>query len=155
MLPKQKLAVQLIAKWEGCKLEAYLDQGGVATIGIGTITYPNGKKVKIGEKITREQAEDFCNSHLKKFIYPLLDQYNLPDNVYAALASFCYNCGTKWVQQPDFQECITRQDYTGLSDLVKKFNKVKDRDTGIRVVNKGLTNRRNDEVRLMTEREDA
>lgn len=149
MLNRQKLAVQLIAKWEGCKLQAYPDQGGIATIGIGTITYPSGKNVKLGDTCTREEAEEFCNAHLKKFVYPILDDYDLPDNVYAALASFAYNCGTKHLKKPDFESCILRQDYTSLAGLIKQYNKSFDKELGVKVINKGLTNRRNDEAKVM------
>ena len=45
---------EIIKKWEGLRLEAYLCPAGVPTIGWG-----HTKGVKLGDKITLEQAEDF------------------------------------------------------------------------------------------------
>ena len=44
--------IELVKKWEGCKLHAYLDGGGVPTIGYG---HTDG--VKLGDVCTQEQAE--------------------------------------------------------------------------------------------------
>ena len=38
--------IDLIKKWEGCKLTAYKCPAGVWTIGIGTTRYPDGRPVK-------------------------------------------------------------------------------------------------------------
>ena len=51
--------IDLIKKWEGCKLTAYKCPAGVWTIGIGTTCYPDGRPVKQGDKITDQQAEGF------------------------------------------------------------------------------------------------
>jgi len=46
------LARDLIKKWEGCKLKAYLDGGGVPTIGYGHI-----KGIQLGDTCTQAQAD--------------------------------------------------------------------------------------------------
>ena len=51
--------IDLIKKWEGCKLTAYKCPAGVWTIGIGTTCYPDGRRVREGDKITDQQAEGF------------------------------------------------------------------------------------------------
>ena len=48
---------EVIREFEGFRENAYLDIGGVWTIGFGTIKYPNGSKVKKGDTCTHIQAE--------------------------------------------------------------------------------------------------
>ena len=46
--------------FEGLELEAYEDSAGIPTIGYGTIRI-DGKPVKMGMKITAEQAEQYLS----------------------------------------------------------------------------------------------
>lgn len=86
---------KLIKDFEGLKLEAYLDVGGVPTIGYGTIKYPNGNRVKIGDKITKEQADEYFESDIKYFTKNVSKAVsaNLNSNQFSALVSFTYNLG--------------------------------------------------------------
>ena len=60
-----KNCLNLIEKWEGLRLEAYLDPVGIATIGYGTIRYPtDGRKVRLGDNITEAEAEAFLKSEI-------------------------------------------------------------------------------------------
>ena len=56
---------KLIRESEGFKDKAYLDTGGVWTIGYGTIRYPNGNPVKKGDTCTKEQAEEYLKNDVK------------------------------------------------------------------------------------------
>jgi len=56
MTPSSK-CYDLIKRFEGCYLEAYLDPVGIWTIGWGTIKYPNGNPVQPGDRITQEEAD--------------------------------------------------------------------------------------------------
>lgn len=81
-----ELAGALIAVFEGCRLTAYQDPGGVWTIGYGH----TGPEVVKGFRITQERAETLLvmdqAALLKKLAgRPLLEA--------AALVSFGYNCG--------------------------------------------------------------
>ena len=49
----------LIREFEGFVASAYLCPANVWTIGIGTTVYPNGTKVKKGDKCTQEQAHEY------------------------------------------------------------------------------------------------
>ena len=87
--------VALIKKWESLKLKAYLCPAKVPTIGWGTIRYPNGIKVKLGDKCTAKQAEEWLMHEINQKAYaidPMLSD-NLTDNQYAAIISFTYNLG--------------------------------------------------------------
>lgn len=91
----RKTASAIIKKYEGLRLKAYLDTGNVPTIGYGNTKYMNGTPVKMGDVITKEQAE-------KEFEYDLSEFFNdvksrlkvsVTDAQLAALVSFAYNVG--------------------------------------------------------------
>ncbi|NEP90302.1 MAG: lysozyme [Okeania sp. SIO2C2] len=58
--------LNLVKKWEGLFLNANLDPVGIPTIGYGTIRYPNGKKVQLGERITERNAEFYLKYECDK-----------------------------------------------------------------------------------------
>lgn len=86
----------LIKHWEGCRLEAYLDSGDLPTIGFGTIRYPDGTRVKMGDTCTQEQAEDWFLRELRKTETTVDDLTvdTLTPHQFDALVSFSYNEGT-------------------------------------------------------------
>ena len=87
--------IQLIKTFEGCLLNAYLDSVKIATIGYGATYYQNGSKVKIGDKITQEQANELLVFHLAVFadgVDDLIDS-EINENQFAALVSFAFNLG--------------------------------------------------------------
>lgn len=89
---------QLLEKLEGCKLDAYQDQGGVWTIGIGTTVYPFGVKVKKGDKLeSRQQAIELMMHDLKMFEVAVAKLIDVPldQNEFDALVLLAYNIGTK------------------------------------------------------------
>ena len=88
------LAAALIASWEGCRLVAYPDSGGVWTIGWGET---NGI-TEDSPDITQEQADQMLESRLQivaaqveKLVKPPVE---LTDNQFGALVSITYNAGT-------------------------------------------------------------
>lgn len=90
-------ALDLIAQFEGLELRAYKDPVGVTTIGYGTIRYPNGTTVKMGDTCTEAQALDWLELHVMETIMPELKtmcQVPLTNNERCALVSFAYNLGT-------------------------------------------------------------
>ena len=52
---------------EGLKLKAYPCSAGVWTIGYGSTEYPDGRKVKQGDKITLSQAATYLQHDLRQF----------------------------------------------------------------------------------------
>ncbi|HAZ44911.1 MAG TPA: lysozyme, partial [Cyanobacteria bacterium UBA11371] len=89
--------LDLIKKWEGLRLKAYKDPVGIPTIGYGTIRYPNGQKVQIGDTITQQEAEAFlqleCDEVAEK-VSKLVSGIALNQNQFDAVVSLCYNIGT-------------------------------------------------------------
>lgn len=87
----------IIRQFEGLRLKAYDDGGGVWTIGYGTIKYPDGRAVKRGDTCTAAQAEAWLKSDCK-WVDACLDKYvkiKVNQNQFDALASFVYNVGEK------------------------------------------------------------
>lgn len=84
--------IDLIKKFEGCRLTAYKCAAGVWTIGFG---HTNG--VKAGQKITNAQAELFLKEDLKKFedkVNKYNKKYGWSQNEFDALVSFALNLGS-------------------------------------------------------------
>lgn len=86
-----ELAASLIMVFEGCKLEAYKDPGGIFTIGIG-----HTKGVFAGQTITLSQAQQFFAEDCAPLLKMVEDRPMLEA---AALASFGYNCGAGALQR--------------------------------------------------------
>lgn len=88
--------IDFIKSFEGLKLAAYKDGGGVWTIGYGTTHYPSGYKVAEGDEITQEQADTYLMHDVLKAIQVVNKikwQQLLTQNQYDALVSFQYNTG--------------------------------------------------------------
>ena len=87
-----KNCVNLIKKYEGCKLESYLCPASIPTIGFGSTMWPDGKKVKLGEKINLEKAEKLLEWELKNKSI-VLHGLNINQNQADSILCFVYNIG--------------------------------------------------------------
>jgi len=89
-------ALAVIKEFEGLYLKAYLDPVGIPTIGWGTIRYPDGRKVKMGDRCTQSEAEAWLLHEVNKFARDVksLVRVSLSTNEFCALVSFCYNLGS-------------------------------------------------------------
>lgn len=76
-------------------LHAYLDSGGKPTIGWGTIHYPGGKAVKMGDTCTLKQAKEYFLHEYNMKKNDVLEKVKVPqnNNQIAALTSLVYNIG--------------------------------------------------------------
>lgn len=83
--------INLIKKFEGCRLTAYRCSAGVLTIGYG-----HTKGVTEGMTITEQQATDFLKSDLKTSENAVnkYSAYSFNQNQFDALVSFTFNCGS-------------------------------------------------------------
>ena len=87
-----KKGIELIKKYEGCRLTAYKDSVGVLTIGYGH----TGKDVKSKMTITEEDAEELLKKDLARFeehVNSYRKYYKWTQNEFNALVSFAYNIG--------------------------------------------------------------
>ena len=86
--------LQLVRDFEGLKLSAYPDAAGYS-IGYGSQTYENGQKVKKGDTITQQRAEQLLAYHVNLAANTVNKYVNVPltQNQFDALTSFVYNVG--------------------------------------------------------------
>ena len=136
--------MKLLEQFEGLRLEAYLDSAGIATIGWGSIKYPNGNKVKLGDKITKAQAKEYKLHDLKEFESIVNTSVNvqLSQNQYDALVSLSYNIGSGAFKKSTLLKKLNDGDYKGAAEQFLAWNKV----SGKKV--QGLVNRREAERNL-------
>jgi len=87
--------LRLLAKHEGLSLQAYKCPAGVWTIGYGNTFYEDGTKVKEGDLVTRQRAEELlriiANDFAKKVATLVKAKLNIEQ--FDALCSFAYNVG--------------------------------------------------------------
>lgn len=87
--------LDLLKQFEGLRLAAYLDSAGIPTIGYGTIRYPNGEKVKMGDLCTPDQASMYFahDVHHKAQAVDALTVDTISQRQFDALTSLVYNIG--------------------------------------------------------------
>ncbi len=80
----------LIRSFEGLRLLAYKDLGGVVTIGYGTTA-----GVKMGDTVTKAEAEELLRLDVQRFVDHIAALVTVPlnQNHIDSLASFVYNVG--------------------------------------------------------------
>lgn len=132
-----KAGLDLLKSFEGCKLNAYLDVGGIPTIGWGH----TGPEVVIGMTMTQSQADGTLEKDLEK--YYVLDHYleeEVNENQYSALVVLAYNIGLRAVRTSTLLKKINNGDDPSKEWL--RWNKVNGKEVA------GLTRRRKAELEL-------
>lgn len=124
----------LIKRWEGLRLEAYQDVGGVWTIGYGS----TGSHVHAGLNITEAGAEALLLADLERFEAAVdrLVKVPLSDNQFAACVSLAFNIGEGAFAKSTLLNVLNQGRYDDVPAQFMRWNKV-----GKKVVD-GLTNRR-------------
>jgi lysozyme len=137
--------INLIKRFEGCRLKAYKCPAGVWTIGYGTIRYQDGKPVKEGEEISLYRAETLLTYEVEKFASQI--KVNVNQNQFDSLVSFCYNLGIGAFNSSTLKKkIIANPGDLSIRDEFMKWNKA--RVKGVLTELKGLTNRRKAEADL-------
>ena len=105
--------IALIREFEGCKLAAYRDGGGVLTIGWGH----TGADVVEGMTITQERADELLLLDLSDAVHGVNALVTVPltQNEFDALVSFAFNVGTDI-------DADTKAEGLGDSTLLRKLN---------------------------------
>lgn len=108
-------ALKIIKEFEGSDLDAYPDPlhgWDVATIGYGTTRYPDGRKVKQGDRINAIEADMLLRQEVDRIAEKLRATVPfwvaLADHQKCALISFAYNLGSGFYGAPGF-ETISRE----------------------------------------------
>lgn len=121
----EKKSIDLLIELEGERLEAYLCPSGIPTIGIGLTTYPDGRKVKLGDKITKEQSREYLKQTLEQFekqIVLLLDGLPLPRKSLDALIIFSFNVGISAFAKSTLLKEI-KKNRNNLKEIERQFNR--------------------------------
>lgn len=130
--------IDLIKKFEGCRLQAYK---AVSTEPCYTIGYGHyGSDVSPNMVISQAQAEDFLKQDLAKY-ESAVNALGIPltQNQFDALVSFTYNCGAG-----NLKKLVRGRDAQQIADAMLQYNK-----SGGNVL-AGLTRRRQAERELFT-----
>ena len=148
-----KDGIDLMHKWEGLKLEAYLCPASTSlpkekkfyTIGYGNTYYEDGRKVKIGDVITEQRADSLflmVAEDFSKRVRTLLKK-TLNENQFSALVSFAYNVGVANLKSSTLLKKVNiNPEDPDIKNQFLRWNKA-----GGRVLS-GLTKRREDEAKL-------
>ena len=131
--------LNLIKRWEGLRLEAYLCSANVWTIGYG-----HTKTAKPGMKITEEKANELLREDVRKFenLINRIVTVPLTQNQFNALVSWAFNVGENAVKNSTLIRKLNSGDYDAVPFELMRWNKINGQ------VNRGLTNRRAAEVGL-------
>jgi GH24 family phage-related lysozyme (muramidase) len=134
----------LIKKFEGCKLEAYLD-----AVNVPTIAYGRTKNVKMGDVCTQEQAEAWLDEELHEYEGYVKDQVNvnLEQYQFDALVSWVYNLGPTNLSKSTLLKVLNDGKYNDVPAQIRRWNKA-----GGNVL-EGLTRRREAEALLFQDKE--
>jgi lysozyme len=138
--------IELIKKFEGLRLEGYYCPAHVPTIGFGSTMYQDGRKVKIGDILTLQEAEALLVWELQTK-GKAMPKLNLNQNQYDAVMSFVFNLGLGAFKGSTLYKKIN---INSTDPLIRtefsKWNKA--RVNGALIELKGLTNRRKAEADL-------
>lgn len=132
--------VELVAKYEGCRLEAYKCPAGVWTIGYG-----HTAGVKQGDTLaSKEAAKELLQKDLAKYAASVNNcikkgflTFQPNQNQFDALTSFCYNCGAG-----NLQRLVSGRSAAAVAEKMLSYNK------GGGKVLTGLVRRREEERTL-------
>lgn len=110
--------IALLKEIEGYRSRAYLDTGGVWTIGYG-----HTRGVYQGMECTREQAEAWLREDLSDAEEAIdrLVEYELESNEFSALCSFVYNIGTGNFSKSAVLRCLNNGDFDEVPDHMRAW----------------------------------
>lgn len=111
----------LIRKFEGEKLKAYLCPAGVWTIGVGH----TGPDVKPGMVITLDRSDELLRSDLARFESAVSGLLRVPvsQGQFDALVSLAFNVGSGAVGKSTLLRLLNAGDKAGAADEFLRWNK--------------------------------
>lgn len=124
----------LIQSFETLALKAYLDQGGVPTIGWGH-TWP---EVHMGMVCTREQADVWFQHDVQEAVLAVISSTDVPlsQNQFDALVAFTFNVGVDAEEHSTLCKLVNQRLVAQAAAEFPKWNHVHGK------VSNGLTKRR-------------
>lgn len=133
--------LSLTQTFEGLRLNAYQDGGGVWTIGYG-----HTKDVKKGDVISAEQAASYLKADVAEAVVAVNKYVTVPitQNQFDALVDFTFNLGVTAFRYSTLLRLLNGGNTDGAAMQFKRW----DHDNGVVVA--GLTKRRKAEEVLFT-----
>ena len=144
----------LLTLWEGKKNKVYLDSEGSPTLGVGHLLTPEELRterltlfhevIKYKEGLTDLQVDQLLSQDLL-FVEDMLNNsimVPLNQDQFDALCSFAFNIGNAQFLKSTLRRNLNLRDYAGVPFQLRRWNKSEGQ------VSKGLTNRRENEVKL-------
>lgn len=142
---------KLIAKFEGCELDAYL-LGGIPHIGYGFTYYQSGylknkfgrSNVKIGDSIRQDEADaelEILVTNFAIYVDSLL-VVEVSQKQFDSLVSLCYNIGKTAFKNSTLLRLLNKGDYSGAAAEFDKWVYAGG------VINTALVSRRKEEKAL-------
>lgn len=131
--------IDLIKKFEGCRLEPYLCAANVLTIGYG-----HTKDVVENMRITEDTAESLLKDDLRVFEDDVIRLVEVPllQNQFDALVSWTFNLGAGNLKTSTMLKVLNAGEYKNVPEQMKRWNKASGK------VLEGLTRRREAEALL-------
>jgi lysozyme len=120
-----KPGFDVLAEREGLELEAYLDERGILTIGIGHTSAAGPPKVTQGMTITRDEAQEIFVQDAERFRRECQSAAGVPVHQHEldALASFLFNIGSTNFLGSTALKRLKQGDYAGCAEAMSWWNK--------------------------------
>ena len=137
-------SLNLIKRWEGCKLKAYKCSAGVWTVGYGLTTNAGFIEVGPDTTITQAEADWYLEKAIEKFLAEIKPSITAPinENELGAFTSLAYNIGPTAFRKSSALRHFNAGNKDRVPTSIRMWRKA-----GGKVV-KGLVNRREAEVDL-------
>ena len=112
--------LELIKKFEGCKLKSYKCPAGVWTIGYG-----HTEDVKEGDIVSPQEADKLLRADVFKFEEYVADNVTvkLTQNQFDALVTWTFNLGVGNLRNSTMLKKLNNADYTSVPFEMKRWNK--------------------------------
>ena len=137
--------LELIKDFEGFSSTAYLCPAKIPTIGWGNTFYEDGRKVKLGEQISKTDAlkllEVVANRDFADKIFPAI-KVKVSQSQFDAMVSLAYNIGTGAFLKSTLLKKVNAGDFAGAGEEFLRWNKAGGKEV------LGLTRRREREKQL-------
>ena len=121
-----KKGLELIKEFEGFSANAYLDVVKIPTIGWGNTFYADGRKVKLGDQISKADAlellEFVANKYFADKIFPKI-KVKVSQNQFDAMVSLAYNIGLGAFLKSTLLKKINQGDFKGASLEFERWNR--------------------------------
>ena len=138
--------LELIKDFEGFSSTSYLDVVNIPTIGFGNTFYEDGRKVKLGDQISKTDAlkllEVVANRDFADKIFPSI-KVKVTQRQFDAMVSLAYNIGAGAFLKSTLLKKVNAGDFAGAGEEFLRWNKAGGKEV------LGLTRRREREKQLV------